>query len=66
MAGARFAEWRANIDPMTVPRGQVHVDVVALARGAAGDRRLLSPRYWRDRTDDGEVDAGAGSSADQA
>lgn len=38
VAGARFAEWRANIDPMTVPRGQVHVDVVALARGAAASQ----------------------------
>ncbi|HEU4511619.1 MAG TPA: class I fructose-bisphosphate aldolase [Nocardioidaceae bacterium] len=38
LAGARFAEWRANIDPMTVPRGQVHVDAVALARGAAASQ----------------------------
>jgi fructose-bisphosphate aldolase, class I len=35
LAGARFAEWRANIDPMTVARGQVHVDAGALAQGAA-------------------------------
>lgn len=35
LAGARFVEWRANIDPLTVGRGQVHVDAVALARGAA-------------------------------
>lgn len=38
LAGARFAEWRANIDPMTVRRGQVHVDAVALARGAAASQ----------------------------
>ncbi|HEX6249787.1 MAG TPA: class I fructose-bisphosphate aldolase [Nocardioidaceae bacterium] len=38
LAGARFAEWRANIDPMTVGRGQVHVDAAALARGAAASQ----------------------------
>ncbi len=38
LGGARFAEWRANIDPVTVPRGQVHVDAVALARGAAASQ----------------------------
>lgn len=34
-AGADFAEWRANLDPLTVGRGSAHVDAAALARGAA-------------------------------
>lgn len=38
VGGARFAEWRANIDPMTVGRGQVAVDAAALARGAAASQ----------------------------
>lgn len=38
LGGARFAEWRANIDPMTLGRGQVAVDAAALARGAAASQ----------------------------
>lgn len=38
IAGARFAEWRANVDPRTVARGEVHVDARALAQGAAASQ----------------------------
>ncbi len=38
LAGARFAEWRANVDPMTVRRGQASVDAAALAGGAAASQ----------------------------
>ncbi len=37
-AGADFAEWRANLDPLTVGPGSVHVDAAALARGAAASQ----------------------------
>lgn len=37
-AGADFAEWRANLDPLTVGSGGVHVDAAALARGAAASQ----------------------------
>ncbi len=38
LLGARFVEWRANIDPLTVQKGQVHVDAAALAQGAAASQ----------------------------
>lgn len=34
-AGASFAEWRANLDPLSVAPAEAHVDAAALALGAA-------------------------------
>lgn len=34
-AGAVFAEWRANLSPLDVAKGDAHIDAEALARGAA-------------------------------
>lgn len=34
-AGAAFVEWRANLDPLSIGPGEVHIDAPALAQGAA-------------------------------
>ncbi len=36
--GATVAEWRAHTSPLQVPRGGVHVDAAALARGVAASQ----------------------------
>ena len=53
------------IRPGTLPRAAAGA-LRAVADRIEGERRLLSPRYWRDRTDDDGEAGGAGSSADQA
>lgn len=37
-AGAVFAEWRANLSPPDVAKGEAHIDAEALARGAAASQ----------------------------
>ena len=36
--GVAFAEWRANLSPPDVARGEAHIDAEALARGAAASQ----------------------------